>query len=360
MSNAQKAVDLLKTGPETIAELINMNNRTEYAVGDLVIGNPTTSADSDYNTDIEVTFPAPDGEPDPVTGQLHYSRLDLGRLFTGKNIRMVDNSYSSTHDLLAPMLDEARVLLEPEDIVDASISGAYPRTVILRASPTSLRFIGQFSVEVTEVITPDTSFITAPASSTGSPTLKALKSDGSLWYGEGLKAEQMLVAHNSEIEIAFAARMAGVPLVFAPNGSNAYAIDIADQSDWYLPFSIQLISKRNGARITDLYDVSLKVTAPGGGVLDFDLVRQYGRLVLKDTANNLTVENQNAYPESQALYQSTLRIADHKSKLGTLPLNAAGHPYGTYAVELKAVRKGGGQADVVRTSSVVITGTPAP
>ncbi len=354
MSNAQKAVDLLKSGPETIAELINMNNRTNYVHTQLVIGAPTSSKDVEYNTDIEVTFPT---DPEPTTGELHYHRLDLGRLFAQKNIRLRDNGYDNVNDLIPALLGEARIAFDTDDLNDDPISGAYPRAVLIRANPLSLRFTGQFSIDVLEPITPDTSFITAPTNAEGSPTGKALKSDGTLWYGNDLSAAKMLTATNGEIELAASVRMVGLSMVFGPQ-SGDYVVDINANGDWVVPYSIQLVDTRNGEKITDLYDVTLSVeAAQSGGVLDFELQRLYGRLILKDTDNNLTVDNASAYPESQALYQSELRVADYQSKLGSLTRNDSNIPYGTFTVTLTATRKTGSLPDVSISFDAIISAT---
>jgi hypothetical protein len=364
MSN-QSGVDLLLSGEDTIAAIVNLANKTQHEAESLVIGAPRPSADENYNTDIEITFPieptALDPEPDPVTGEFHYNRLDLGRLFAHKNIRVRDGgvAHNNVHDLLIPLQAEARILIEASDIVDAPIgAGAYPKALILKATPTSLRFVGQFSIEILEPITDDDSFLVAPVvTENTTPSQAALKTDGTLVAGQNEIASAMIVASNGEIEVAGAARHSqfsqGIPAA-----EGVYHINVADRGDWSIPFSFLLLDKRNGDRITDLYDCTVKITAPGGGMLNFELKRQYGKLALVDTANNLTIDDPALYNDAQTLYQAIQRVTYYKNKLGSLDLNDVGAPYGIFEVEVKAVRKSGG-APVLVAYEVDVTGMPA-
>lgn len=364
MSNAEKTVDLLKTGTETIIELINLNNKTHYEDGDVEIHAPRASADEAYNTDIECTFPveasAGNPDPEPVTGELHYNRLDLGRLFEGKNIRIRDNDYENIFDLIAPIAEEVRVQFEQDDLVDGALAGAYPRNVLIKAAPESLRFVGQFSVEILEDEADDAGFLVAPTTVRGAPSQAALQADGTLVTGQGIPSGQFFVATNGEIEIAASAQIYRSPYAQAATvGQDEYQLNVSDQDDWTIPFSILLKDTRNGQRITDVYDVNLRIEAPGGGELFFALTRQYGRLSLVDEDNELKVEDQAAYNEAQTLFQSALRVFTYKGKLGQQDVNNVGSPYGTYIVTLTANRKVGSAADVVVTFDVIVEGIEA-
>lgn len=362
-----KAADLLIPGDEYLIELINANNGTTYTVEQvndgIVIGSPRVSADEAYNTDIEITFPVPpspgNGDPDPVTGELHYDRFDLGRLFAEKNIVLRDNSYTTVADLLEPLLGEVRLAFGEDDLTQATLPTTFPKRVVLHANPISLRFIGQFSIEIIEPITPDTSFLITPTITPNTtPSNKALKRDGSgtLHTGTGHSPAALFKATNNEIEVCGGARLYNIPMVFS-SVDGEYRLNIADSADWTFLYSFALLDKRNADRLTDLYDCSVKVTAPGGGVLDFELKRQYGKLALVDEDNELTIDDPAATNEDQTLYQDIQRVTYYKGKLGSLPVNAAGAPFGTYEIELRAVRKTGGQDPVVVTFDVVVTGT---
>jgi len=366
MSN-QNAVDLLMTGEETIIAIINQANKTQFSTSTagLIIGAPRASVDEAYNTDIEVTFPVPpsagDPEPDPVMGEMHYNRLDYGRLFAGKNIRLRDAAtpYDTVADLLPLITAEARIALELGDIIDGPIpAGDYPKAVIIKAAPTSLRFLGQFSVELLAPIVADTSFITAPVQTANStPSVNSLKTDGTLFAGTGEIATAMAVATNGEIEVIGAARLLKVNQGI-PAQEGVYNLNIGDQADWTLPFGFRLLDTRNGDKITDLYTCTFKVTAPGGGTLDFELKRQYGRLSLVDAANQLTIEDPALYNDAQSLFQTIQRVAFYKSKLGSLDVNAAGAPYGVFEVEVKAVRKTAPADPVFVAFEVNVEGIP--
>lgn len=364
MSNADKAVDLLLTGEETVTEIVNMANKTTFTFDQLILGAPRPSADEGYNTDLEITFPVPptagDPAPPPVTGEMHYNRLDLGRLFSSKSIRLRDNNFTTVRDLITALLEEARLKFDLDDLEDSAIPAvAYPRTVVLKAEKLSLRFVGQFSLEILEPVVADTSFITVPAVVENTTLSQmARKTDGTLFKGEGHTAEQMYVASNGEIEVGGAARLLnysqGIPAV-----GGTYTLNIADQGDWSVPFSFALLDTRNGDHITDLYDCTVKITVvESNAVLNFLLKRQYGKLAMVDAANVLTVEDPATHNDAQTLYQDITRTTFYKNKLGSLSLNAAGSPYGQFNVELKAVPKDVGLDPVVVAFTVDVEGLP--
>lgn len=362
MSSNDKPADLLIGGEQYLTNLINATNRTSFIHTDLVIGSPSSTGDATYNTDIDVTFPvaptAGDAAPDPVTGTIHYNRFDLGRLFANRTIKIHDASYATVRDLITPLLDEVRLAFEPEDLVDTALSGPYPRRVVVKADPLSLRFIGQFSLEIAEAVTYDSSVVSAVTVTEGTkPSQKALKTDGTLIIGENHSAEQMIVATNGELEIAGAARLLKYNGVFKPT-SSAYYINVADNDDWTIPFSFLLANTTNADRLTDLYNCFVKVTSvEASSYLNFQLKRQYGKLLLEDTTNQITINDAAAYNEQGSLYQDLLRPTYYREKFGSIAKNALGAPYGTFEVELKAVSKNGG-ADVVVAFTVHVDGLP--
>jgi hypothetical protein len=360
MSNPDKVADLLTTGEEYLADLINQNNKTSYTPDDLIIGSPLASADQTYNTDIEVGFNIPvEGEPEPVPvlGLLHYDRFDLGRLFAKRPIQLRDNDYEDIHSLIVPFAEEVKVQFETTDLVNANLPAGFPKRVVIRADPLSLRFMGQFSVEITDPIVPDTAFITDPVIVANTkPARMAMKYDDTLVFGEGNLSDGMIVSSNGEIEVAGTARLSTYRGVFSSTDAE-YRLDIADVSDWTLPYSFALIDKRNGDRLTDLYTCTVKITAQqGGGYLEFELKRQYGKLILEDTVNELYLSDVSCYNETQTLFQNIVRVTAFKHKLGSLSCNAVGAPYGTFTIELKAVRKTNDQDPVVVTYDVIVAG----
>lgn len=371
MSNSEKVADLLMPGQHYLLERINETNGTSYTVDQLtetdpakklIIGAPRPSADESWNTDIDITFPvepkAGESDADPVTGEIYYERFDLGRLFAKKNIKLRNQDYVDTRDLILPLLEEVRVAFDPEDLAPTPIpDGPFPKDVIIRADALSLRFVGQFSITLLEGIEPDTSIVEEPAVVPNvAPAPGALKYDGTLVIGEGNPSTNLIVASNGEIEVAGGARLYKVVQTF-PSVDGKYILNIGEHADWNLPYSFNLFDTRNGDKLTDLYDCSLKIVAPGGGVLNFKLVRRYGRLHFVDSANELIIDDVNTYNEDQTLYQDVQRVTFYKGKLGsTLPVNAAGSPYGSYDVEIKAVRKNGSFDPVVVAFVAEISG----
>ncbi len=379
-SQNEKVADLLIPGQQFLLDRINATNGTNYTLDQLeesdpalrmVIGAPKASADEVYNTDIEVTFPPAEvaGEVgDSVTGELHYERFDLGRLFKNRQIVLIDKGYVSQRDLIPAMLEEVQLAFDPEDLpINALIpTGDYPKTVVMRADPLSLRFTGQFSLTLQAPIQADTSFIEEPAVTANTAVNNKASRQSTdrtigpreLLIGSGNPTGGLFVATNKELEIAAGARLYKNPLI-VPSSNGKYVHNVGSQGDWNIVYSIALLDNRNGLHITDLYDCGLKVTAPGGGVLHFKLVRRYGRLHFVDSANDLIIDDPAAANEDQTVYQDIQRVFFYKNKLGTLPQNAAGAPLGTYDVELRAARKDGSFDDVVVGFTVEVGGITA-
>lgn len=163
---------------------------------------------------------------------------------------------------------------------------------------------------------------------------------------------------NGEIEVCGSARLK-LPEFAIKSVSGEYRLNIGRENNWSFLYSFAFLDNRNADRITDLYDCSIKVTAPGGGILNFEITRQYGRIVLVDTDNQLTVFDEKAVNAQQTLCQDILNVSSYKGKLGTLPLNIGGFPYGTYSFELRATRKVGAFPPVIVLFDAVVEGTPA-
>lgn len=349
------SIELIHSGEETVTQLVNMQNDKNFAVSDLIIGAPSSSADPDYNTDIDITIKKealpeevtlPEGEVG-LTQQYHYNRLDLGRMFANKHL-VLRFAEGETIDALAiadKIKDEVKLIFDTAagdaDLVQVTVDNTkLPTTVLLRASATSLRFTGQFAVDVAKAIVQDTTIIVpieevpdAPIAAAG-----ALKTDGTLAVGTGNPNGKLIVASNGELEIAVGARKYKNPTLVAPEENN-YALVVGETSDWNIPHSFALLNKKNGSVITDLYDISLKITAAvGGGVLNFALKREYGKLVFVDTANNVRVIN-GFVSKDQSVYQDIQRLSAYKQAFGSAETNEAGGLLGEYTVEAKAVRK---------------------
>lgn len=349
------SIELIHGGEETIVQLLNQENGTSYTVSDLIIGAPTSSADVDYNTDIDITIkkealPEAVVLPEGETGLLvpiHYNRLDLGRLFLNKHLtlRFAEGETIDIVSIAAKIKDEVKVVFETvagdADLVPVTVdSTKLPTSVLLRAADTSLRFTGQFAVDVAKAIVQDTSIITPVEEVANAPIAAplALKADGTLAAGTGNPNGKLIVAGNGELEIAAGARLYKNVNLIAPN-ENSYAVVVGEAGDWNLPYSFALLNKKNGSTITDLYDISLKVTAAtGGGVLNFALKREYGKLVFVDTANDLRIVN-GFVAGDQSVYQDIQRLSAYKQAFGSVETNEAGALLGDYTVEAKAVRK---------------------
>ncbi|QVD49347.1 hypothetical protein LUCX_277 [Xanthomonas phage vB_XciM_LucasX] len=341
MSDSNKTADLTTSGEQFVVDLINAANATSFEASDVVIGAPSVSADEKYNTDIEVTHTVTpdDGQPTPVTVEYHYHRFDLARLFANRSIEIVNNNYTTVADLLAPLATEARVVFESTDLVQANLpTGDYPRAVVLKANPMSLRFTGQFSIDLLEAKAVDDSFITEPVITPNATPSQILRSPehGTL-LANNQSAEKLFVASNGEVELFVGARLGKVDYAVGSRNDEV-VLDISDQGEWNIPFGAALLKKTNSKRLTDRYAVSLKITAAqGGGVINLALTRKFGRLYLIDTANQIEQHHEEATNADQSLYTDVLYINHVKRKFGSLTLNPAGSPYGDFQIEFKAV-----------------------
>lgn len=348
------SIELIYGGEETLIKLLNDENGTTYTVNDVIIGAPTSSADTDYNTDIDITIKkealpegvVPEGEIG-VLIPIHYNRLDMGRLFATKHLtlRFAESETIDSHALAAAIQKEVKVILETEGdgadfVVDPIDSSKLPTSVLLRATETSLRFTGQFAVDVAKAIVQDTTIITPVEEVANAPITApaAIKADGTLQVGNGNPNGKLIVADNGELQIAVGARRFKNTLLVAPV-DNEYTIVVGETSDWNFPYSFALLDKKNGSTITDLYDITLKATATtGGGVLNFALKREFGKLVFVDTANNLRIIN-GFVSGDQSVYQDIQRVSLYKAAFGSIETNDAGALLGEFTFEVKAVRK---------------------
>ena len=364
-SKKEQVVDLLMSGDDFLVDLINRQNGTSFTPAQLVIGSPTKSADAVYNTDIDVTFPAVpvpgESQPEHPIGELHYARFDLGRLFAHRSIRIRDQGYSTHRDLIEALVREVRLRFDMEDLVDTTIpAGPYPKSILLRADDLSLRFVGQFSVDLLEPIEADPSIITPVVESVNTTLAPmALKRDGTMINGTSNPGGGFVKASNGEIEVAAAARLVRVSTLF-PNVDGVYHLNVGDNADWNIPHSFALVDDRNGDHITDLYDCTLKITAlESNGVLTFNLRRLYGHLAMVDDANDLKIQDEGTSNEAQTLYQDIQRVSFYKGKLGSLSVNAQGAPYGRFRVEVKAIRLDNSVPPVEVSFEVDVEGLPA-
>lgn len=84
--------------------------------------------------------------------------------------------------------------------------------------------------------------------------------EGYLIHGSGNPSGGMTVVTNGEIELAAAARYPNDMTVVTPV-DGVYALPHAVGRDWIIPFSFGLTNKVSGKKLTELYDITLKVTA---------------------------------------------------------------------------------------------------
>ncbi len=358
------AQDLNKSGKAIVCDLIKLANpATNYTPEQLVWGNPVANPpDSASNTDVDVH--KPDNADDVVT--LHYDRLDLHLLFNGLRLEIPDNNFDSIEDLLPLINAEYSTAMTIADDIQAGAIGAgsYPKSVNIIAKPNSYAYIGQFSLSITDpnaAEDPDTTFLTEPAAANN----QALPEDftdenGMLLAGEGEYASTgFRTASNSEVQVAGALILAADGSSVAPT-NDVYSTHLGYEEDWWLPFSFGLVDDRNGAVLTDLYNVILRIRSDNTGqALNLTVQRNAGTYRLSDAIKGVVI-NDGYSATNGSLYQGVIALADLAEHFGAVDTNGGGAMLGSFVVTARASRIGGGFPDVISEFTLLITSDAAP
>lgn len=137
-----------KPARQVLAGMINEANGTQYKALQFECGVPNAIAGpADRNTEIPVVFsggPLAHGALESV----QYKRLSLNDIFAPVSVRVTDEGFLRTKDLLESIARQYNVVIQADDIVDALLPTQRPSTVTVAAHANSVMFTGQFQLEL--------------------------------------------------------------------------------------------------------------------------------------------------------------------------------------------------------------------
>ncbi|USN15784.1 hypothetical protein PAPPERLAPAPP_00420 [Brevundimonas phage vB_BpoS-Papperlapapp] len=211
------------------------------------------------------------GDPTPrrisgrMSGAGSQGRLPLRLFYSGGTLAAeseagapVGEVYLSDPDATLTLIDDAggRIALDGTRFVAGAVetSALDPLSVTVRAHNGLETVEETYEITVVaaaELVEPEVTPDAEPAFQ--SP-------EGYLTHGSGNPIGGMTVASNGEIELAGAARYPNDLTVVTPV-EGVYALPNAAGRDWIIPFSFGLTNKVSGKKLTELYAITLTVTA---------------------------------------------------------------------------------------------------
>lgn len=349
------------TGEEYLLALINKQNGTAHDLTTAILGAPMASVDEGYNTDIEVTFISQEpGESDAMV-EFHYNRFDLGRMFGTKELVFppLDSSApSSWVDLISNHLaGEMDITIYQDDvIVEDRGNGNY----LVKASPTSLRFIGVFSFttqEIGQATEGNIGAVTveqraeAPVRlcNTVKDEIQGTATHALRLPNMGKRAVNQAVAQNGEIAVV-SSILSAHPHVdpLAPDAAGKRWARVGDSDKWYIYIGFGLLGTPDRFSLEQLYDCTFEVKSLStNSYIAFKLVRQDGKVYMIDTVNNTRFQVEYAEGTKNSQLHTYIDADFYRRLLGsTLERNAEGALLGDFQVTLKALRRYGNHPEV--------------
>lgn len=131
-----------------LLEAINVKYRKELELHHVEFGMPQVNpvVGSPFNTLVEITNV--EGQPYEFTTTLQFNRLSFEAAFVGYP-RTIGGTFGHSHELAEPLANLLKLPITAEDLAGFELGGAYPRSVLLSASPQSLLLFGQVRLELT-------------------------------------------------------------------------------------------------------------------------------------------------------------------------------------------------------------------
>ena len=272
---------LSKKSKDLLLDLVNDKNQSELVHEDVDFADPAVQTANDRNSN-SVISAKPDSQ---YTGEVtvEYDRLDLQKLFTDAGMPVVElNSLglTSSLDLLTELNLEYGLALDEDDIVvEALPTGLLPQDYTLKVKATSFAWLNQLAIRLTDGKPPlssvivqtvldglkyptgDVTSLTRPEIAFAAPVAEAFQTpEGTLLVGTGNPVGDLIVATNSEIEVAVGARRYRDAVTIPPTDGAipSYAFSIADSGDWNFMF---LAGMKDKTKVLDLtgYRLTLAV-----------------------------------------------------------------------------------------------------
>lgn len=269
------SLDFSKKSDQLFLDLINSKSTRALSFQDIAIGAPALNDDAGKpkNTKTELTVLDTATNIKPGTAFFYHDRLDLTQLFASAEITvLLTDDITSTLDVAKVLNARYGLGISELDIEDIAIDPvANPESVVLKALEGSFVYTGEVTVPFTQDADKLEELLgDALADGFTKPELKAellnvevvpnassqhTKPDGSLVIGSGNPAGSLVVASNSEIELALGARIARDLNLIDPSASH-YALSVPDDNYWIFPVAVGI---PEGNKVTDLYNVTLDV-----------------------------------------------------------------------------------------------------
>lgn len=342
-NDQQKTQNLRVPGPQFICDMINLNNKgANLAPADVTIGVPVKSADERYNTDLVVTIP---NGAETADVEYHYQRFDLGEVLSRRELIFPANGISYVNDIAAKISETLAIEFDADDLINSAVEPtSFPHVVVVKAAPSSLRFVGQFSVELTKA--DDRTALTAVAV-TNNVTLS-----DSLEHRLSNDRTSYQLATNGEISIGLSFGTSSSEQILNP--ATAFAdgkvtLNLGQQDTWYISPFLSLVSLNNGAALNEQYDVELTIEAAGREPLVMTGSYAGGRYRFNSTESGMYIRSGTSTVSQHIDFFETSRLV---TPLELTNVNSNESPLGDFVVKLKATRVVGG--DVVELSIPVL------
>lgn len=360
-------MNMQRPDDEILTELVNLGQKEQnpafvpFEPADLEFTNRVNLSNSqgqpnEINYDSTIDCKVLRDDYDKVF-PVNYGRYNLSAKHPD-GIEIEYEGETSTQALLAKINAVAAINLTTDSALNQAIVPPtnFPAGVTVQARPEARMYRGQLQVILLgEETVDDSSFLTAPVTTNGDSVADEFQDENNLLFvGEGNPPGELIVANNSEIEIAVGARIFNNATLPDGSGGN-YAFNIDSDEDWNIPFALGLLDKRNGAVITNLYDVKLEITsAETTETLELTLTRPGGVYHLVNEANNIDIVDGYASNDG-SIYQEIQRASFYTAALGNPTANTAGGLLGEYEITLTATRKQGGKPPVTVTTTVTVS-----
>jgi len=356
------------TGEEYLLALINNANDTAHTRDDVILGAPIPSVDENYNTDVEVTFiTQTPGESDAMV-EFHYTRFDLARLFGAKELVFPPMTSGSgagqveeVSNNLAAYMD---ITLYADDvIVEDRGNGTY----LVKALPTSLRFVGSFSFSTQEIgqNTEDKiTEVTVDHRADGLARLCNMAVDAGAVRVPTLRLANMpkrainqTLVQNGEIAVMSSILSAHPhvdPLPADSAGKRFARVGEADK--WYVYVGFGLLGTGDRFSLEQLYDCSFEIKSLAtNSYVSFKLLRHEGKVYMADSVNNTRYQVEFVEGTNCGQLHTYVDADFYRRLLGsTLERNEVGALLGDFQVTVKAQRRYGNYPAVTATYDVSV------
>lgn len=322
-----------KDNADTIPELLTFEV-VEFSNLKAVEGN------EGRNSQLDVSLIGTTDKLNSVT--VEYWRINLAEMFVGDSMLLPAMSVpENTTELITALNNYHGLALSKDDVIYADFDvSELPVTVTLEAAPKSYGFIGSVELTLTQaldsiiVVRNLNGIILADIPEQTVGELQNLK-DGNMYHGTGNKVTTMLTVNNTELELLLGAHRRGGPDAYeTPDAEGNYQITLAADRLWSFTFGVGLIDEQRSKSISELYEVTLRVSH-GEENVDFELVDHEGGLAWAiPDLGPVIVDNEPA--ASTSIAHNSQQTKWYAQAFPTATVNEAGANLGEWSFHLLA------------------------